>query len=172
MKKRKINTPLELHLNYMCEFIDDYHDICKFAKELIKLGYNSKALENLSDISKNKELKNFDKNYSEFISDFKLSKITYKNSGIVFLEILSKEYLNHEILLDEYMKIFYYLYYISNTGLQSDNFDLNKSVRELNEIYKEYNLLNINEVASKDFNKKKHVIEDSLNSLLISSFGQ
>ena len=69
MKKRKIQTPKDLHISYMCEYIDDYHDICKYAKDLVKAGYKSKSLIKLSDINKNKDIKNFDKNYSEFIKE-------------------------------------------------------------------------------------------------------
>ena len=91
MKKRKIQTPKDLHIGYMCEYIDDYHDICKYAKDLIQSGYKSKSLKKLSDIGGNKDIKNFDKNYSEFINEFHLSEITYENAGLTLLEILSKE---------------------------------------------------------------------------------
>ena len=75
MKRRKINTPKDLHISYMCEYIDDYHDICKYAKELIGIGYKSKGLLKLSEIAKNKDIKNFDKNYSDFINDFDQFKL-------------------------------------------------------------------------------------------------
>ena len=68
MKKRKIQTPKDLHIGYMCEYIDDYHDICKYAKDLIQSGYKSKSLKKLSDIGGNKDIKNFDKNYAVAVS--------------------------------------------------------------------------------------------------------
>lgn len=174
MKIRKINTPLILHLSYMCEFIDDYHDICKFSKELIQLGFSSKALDKLSDISKNKDIQNFDKNYSEFINEYNLSEITYKNANIIFFKMLSKEYLDNEISLDEYMENFYYLYYVSHSGLQSDNFSLNKSIRELNELYKDYKISNINidEVSLKKYNEKTLATEQRITSLLSNILNQ
>ena len=52
------------------------------------------------------------KDYSEFINEFHLSEITYENAGLTFLEILSKEFMEDKISIDEYMENFYYLYYI------------------------------------------------------------
>ena len=168
MKKRKICTPKDLHISYMCEYIDDYHDVCKYAKELITKGYKSKALVRVSEVSKNKEITNFDKNYSEFINDFKLNDITYENAGLILFEILSKEILNNEITLEDYMENFYYLYYISSSNLQSKNFNNNKLIREINDQYKEYNLLVLgkNEENSKEFNGKALIIEEDIKNII------
>ena len=168
MKKRKIQTPKDLHISYMCEYIDDYHDICKYAKDLIQSGYKSKSLIKLSDINKNKDIKNFDKNYSDFINDFDLSDITYENAGLVLFEILSEEFLKDEISLEEYMENFYYLYYVSNSNLQSKNFESNRLIREINEQYKEYNLLNLgkDKLELKEFNSKLLLINNNIKEII------
>ena len=168
MKKRKICTPKDLHISYMCEYIDDYHDICKYAKELIGIGYKSKGLLKLSEIAKNKDIKNFDKNYSDFINDFDLSDITYENAGLVLFEILSEEFLKDEISLEEYMENFYYLYYVSNSNLQSKNFESNRLIREINEQYKEYNLLNLgkDKLELKEFNSKLLLIDNNIKEII------
>ena len=172
MKKRKIQTPKDLHISYMCEYIDDYHDICKYAKDLIQSGYKSKSLIKLSDINKNKDIKNFDKNYSEFINEFHLSDITYENAGLTLLGILSKEFMEDKIALDEYMENFYYLYYISNSGLQSKDFETNKMIRVINEIYKDYNVATIrkNDLSSKEYAEAVTIAENKLNEVLKNFF--
>ncbi len=172
MKKRKIQTPKDLHISYMCEYIDDYHDICKYAKDLIQSGYKSKSLTKLSDINKNKDIKNFDKNYSEFINEFSLSEITYENSGLILLEILSKEFMEKSLSLDEYMENFYYLYYISNSGLQSKDFEINKIIRMINEVYKDYNIATIrkNDLSSREYNEAVNTAENRLNEILKNHF--
>lgn len=168
MKRRKINTPKDLHISYMCEYIDDYHDICKYAKELIGIGYKSKGLTKLSEITKNKDIKNFDKNYSDFINDFDLSDITYENAGLVLLEILSEEFLKDEISLEDYMENFYYLYYVSSSNLQSKNFESNRLIREMNEQYKEYNLLILgkDKLETKEFNSKLLLIDNNIKEII------
>ena len=172
MKKRKIQTPKDLHISYMCEYIDDYHDICKHANDLIHTGYKSKSLTKLSDINKNKDIKNFDKNYSEFINEFDLSKITYENAGLIFLEILSKEFMDDKLPLDEYMENFYYLYYISNSGLQSKDFETNKFIKLINEVYKDYNIATIrkNDLSSKEYTEAVNTAENKLNDILKNFF--
>ena len=172
MKKRKIQTPKDLHISYMCEYIDDYHDICKYAKDLIQSGYKSKSLIKLSDINKNKDIKNFDKNYSEFINEFNLSEITYENAGLTLLEILSKEFMEDKISIDEYMENFYYLYYISNSGLQSKDFETNKIIRMINEVYKDYNIAVIrkNDLSSREYNEAVNIAHSKLNELLKNFF--
>jgi hypothetical protein len=172
MKKRKIQTPKDLHISYMCEYIDDYHDICKYAKDLIELGYKSKSLTKLSDINKNKDIKNFDKNYSEFIDEFELSEITYENAGLILLEILSKDFLDNKISLDEYMGNFYYLYYICNSGLQSKDFEINKTIRMINDIYKDYNIAAIrkSELSSAEYTEVISTAERKLKEILKDIF--
>ena len=101
-----------------------------------------------------------------------MSDITYENAGLVLIEILSDEFLKDEISLEDYMENFYYLYYISNSGLQSKDFETNKIIRMINEVYKDYNIAVIrkNDLSSREYNEAVNIAHSKLNEILKNFF--
>ena len=77
-----------------------------------------------------------------------------------------------KISLDEYMENFYYLYYISNSGLQSKDFETNKIIRMINEVYKDYNIAVIrkNDLSSREYNEAVNIAYSKLNEILKNFF--
>ena len=77
-----------------------------------------------------------------------------------------------KISLDEYMENFYYLYYISNSGLQSKDFETNKIIRMINDVYKDYNVATIrkNDLSSREYTEAVTSADNKLNEILKNFF--